>query len=71
MLTKLTCNPQESWESCRHVVDELGLNTELENEVAIIIMDVEQVLDEWMKRRSMLPPLEESPLRAQDAMMEV
>ena len=46
--------PQESWELSRHAVDQLGLDTELEDKVATIITDVERVLDEWTKRRSHL-----------------
>ena len=70
-MTGLTYYPQESWESSRCTADQLGLDTELEDEVAAVIADVECVLDEWTKRRSMLPPLEELPHGAQDAVMEV
>ena len=63
--------PQESWELSRHAADQLGLDTKLEDKVATVIADVERMLDEWTKRRSMLPPLEESPRGAQDAAMEV
>ena len=55
----------------RHAADQLGLDTKLEDEVATVIVDAEHVLDEWTKRRSMPPPLEESPHGAQDAAMEV
>ena len=55
----------------RCAADGLGLDTELEDEVATVIADAERVLDEWTKRRSMPPPLEESPRRTQDAAMEV
>ena len=55
----------------RRAADQLGLDTELEDEVATIIADAERVLDEWTKKRSMLPLLEESPRRAQDVAMEV
>ena len=55
----------------RRAADQLGLDTKLEDEVATIIADVERVLDEWTKKRSMLPPLEESPRGAQDVAMEV
>ena len=71
MSTRLTYYPQESWKSSRHTADQLDLDTELEDEVATVIADVERVLDEWIKRRSMLPPLEELPHGAQDAAMEV
>ena len=50
---------------------ELGLDTKLEDEVTTVIADVERVLDEWTKRRSMPPPLEKLPCRTQDAAMEV
>ena len=55
----------------RCAADELSLDTELEDKVATIIADMEHVLDEWTKRRSMLPPLEESPVGAQDTAMEM
>ena len=55
----------------RRTADQLSLDTELEDEVATVIADAEHVLDEWMKKRSMPPPLEESPSGAQGAAMEV
>ena len=71
MSTGLTYYPQESWELSRHAADQLGLDTELEDKVATVIVDAERVLDEWTKRRSMPPPLEESPHGAQGAAMEM
>ena len=55
----------------RRAADQLALDTELEDEVATVIADGECVLDKWTKKRSMPPPLEESPRGVQGAAMEV
>ena len=68
----LTSTPQDQWDGAQRKADQLGLDTELEEKVAVVVLEAERWQQEWRARREAPPPVtEETPPPTQEVALDM
>jgi len=68
----LTSTPQDQWDGAQREADQLGLDTELEEKVTVVVLEAKHWQQEWRARREAPPPVtEETPPLTQEAVLDM